>query len=110
MQKLFKTSPFISAPVLGFILLIPIIALEIVNRWKFHEKFPFAIFTFTWVLQTLFILILVSVIKTIVSGTSLTKLPLNLLLRVVSLVLIAYIWGGWIVDQWPCLMGVPNCD
>ncbi len=110
MQKLFKSYPFILSPVLGFILLIPIIALEIVNRWKFNEDFPFAIFIFTWIIQTLFIMILVPMIKTLRSGKPLTRQPLNFLLRTTVLVFIAYIWGGWIVDQWPCLMGVPNCD
>ena len=110
MQKLFKTPPFISATVLGFIILIPFIALELINRSKFNEDFPFAIFLFTWFLQTLFILILVPLIKNVRSGKSLTKQPLNFLLRIVGLMLIAYIWGGWIVDQWPCLMSVPNCD
>ncbi len=110
MQKLFRKFPIISAAVLGFIFLIPFIALELINRWKFNESFPFSVFTFTWLLQTLFILILIPLIQNIQSGKSLTKNSLELLLRVTGLILIAYIWGSWIVDQWPCFMGIPNCD
>ncbi len=95
---------------LGFTLLIPLIALEIINRWKFNEGFPFAVFAFTWALQTAFILVLTPIIIALRSQKSLLKNPLTLLLRLVFLVSIAYVWGGWITDQWPCLMGVPNCD
>ncbi len=110
MQKLLEKSTFISAAALGFIFLIPFIALELVNRWKFNKGFPVALFTFTWLLQTVFVLILAPIVKNITSGKSLTKNPINFLLRVAGLALIAYIWGSWIVDQWPCFMGVPNCD
>lgn len=110
MQKLFRNYPLISSAVLGFVFLIPFIVLETVNRWKFNEGFPFAVFTFTWLLQTAFILILVSLIKNVQPKKSLKGNPFIFVLRLVGLVLIAYIWGGWIIDQWPCLMGVPNCD
>ncbi len=110
MQKLIKNYPLISSAVLGFIFLIPFIVLEIVNRWKFSEGFPFAVFTFTWALQTVFILILLKFIKKRQSGKTFKENPFIIILQIVSLVLIAYIWGGWIIDQWPCLMGVPNCD
>lgn len=110
MQKLLEKYTFASAAILGFIFLIPLIALEIVNRRKFNEGFPFSVFIFTWILQAAFILILAALIKTMRSGKSVTKNRIELLLRLVGLLLIAYIWGGWIADQWPCFMGVPNCD
>ena len=110
MRKMFRRYIFVVAPCLGFILLIPFITLEIVNRWKFNEGFPYAVFTFTWLLQTLFIWIIISVISQLSAGKSAIKHPAIFLLRVAGLVLITYIWSGWIVDQWPCLMGVPNCD
>jgi hypothetical protein len=110
MQKLLKNSPITFAIVLGFVLLIPFVALEVVNRWKFNESFPFALFTFAWVLQTAFVYIGLPIVKTIRSGKSVTNNPLQLAIRVAGMLLIAYIWGGWVVDQWPCLMGVPNCD
>jgi hypothetical protein len=110
MPKFFEKSPLISAAVLGFIFLIPLIALELVNRWKFAESFPFQFFTFAWILQTIFILLLIPIIKKIQSGKSLQKNPIIFILQVAGLLLIAYIWAGLIIDQWPCLMGVPNCD
>jgi hypothetical protein len=110
MQKLHKTSPALQAVTIGFVFLIPLIVLEIVNRWEFNEGFPLAVFAFTWALQSLFVLIITPLVKSGMAGKSLKKNPVNSLVRVAGLVLIAYIWVGWIGDQWPCLMGVPNCD
>lgn len=36
--------------------------------------------------------------------------PLNLALAIVSLALILTFVGGFIVDQYPCWVGFPNCD
>lgn len=94
MQKIFDRSSFIVAIVLGFILLTPFIALELINRWKFNEDFPFAIFIFSWFLQSLFILILIPIINNVRSGKSLTKHPINLLLRVLGLIVITNIWAA----------------
>ena len=110
MKKYFKSSPFITAPIFGFILLIPFILLELVNRWKFKEGFPFALFTFTWLIQTIFILIIMPIVKNVTSGKSAIENSVEFLIGVIGLVIIAYIWGGLIIDQGPCLVGVPNCD
>lgn len=110
MQKIFAKSSFATSAALGFLFLIPFIVLEIVNRWEFQEGFPWAVFIFTWILQTLFIFIALPLIRSLQAGKSLRKNIFNTLFRIVGMVFIAYIWGGWIIDQWPCLMGVPNCD
>lgn len=111
MQNLPYKSPLLFSAIVGFVFLIPLIILEVVNRmWKLQESFPFSVFIFTWTIQTAFIFILLPIIKKVKSGKSLTTSPLNLIVRVITLALLAYIWGGWIIDQWPCLMGVPNCD
>ena len=109
-QKLFRISPLAISAVLGFVFLSPFITLELVNRWKFKEDFPFAVFGFTWLLQTLFIMTVVPVAKTIRLGNYSTKNLVPLVLRALALILIAHVWFGWIADQWPCFMGVPNCD
>lgn len=110
MRKLLKTSPFVFSAVLGFIFLIPLIVLEVINRWQFQEGFPFALFIFLWVSQTLFIFILIPVIETFKSGKPLTKNPMKFLLQIGVLIFITYIWISWVSDQWPCFMGVPDCD
>ncbi len=108
--KFFSKHIVILGPVLGFICLIPFIVLEIVNRKQFHEGFPYAVFTFSWLLQTVFIWLFIPVIQQFRSGTSERNQPMANVLRIIGMACIAYVWIGWISDQWPCLMGVPNCD
>jgi len=49
-------------------------------------------------------------VRNLRAGNSLMANPINLLLAVAILTLIAMTWGGLLIDQIPCLMGVPNCD
>lgn len=100
----------IRSAIIGLVFLIPFIALEVINRWKFNETFPFTLFIFAWLLQTLFTLLLTPIITNLRSGITLIKNRFVFLLRILSLLLVAYIWSGWVIDQWPCLMGIPNCD
>lgn len=44
------------------------------------------------------------------AGNSLTTNPINLLLAGVILFFIILFVAGIIVDQYPCWIGVPNCD
>lgn len=50
------------------------------------------------------------IINTLRAGGSLFAHPLHLIIVVVILVLFSAGVLGLIVDQWPCFMGVPNCD
>lgn len=103
-------SPFYLAGLWGFATTLPFVLLEYLNTRKFAEGFPFSVFTFMWILQTLFIFILVPTLNTIKSKKSLSKYSIGFFVRAVALALIAYVWTGWAIDQWPCFMGVPNCD
>lgn len=110
MHVVLDTFP-IAASVLGsFILLLPFVVIEFINRQSFKEGFPFAIYIFTFFLQTAFFYTFLSLIRSIRVTPSLKTNPVTLVLRIVGLIVLVYIWVGWIVDQWPCMMGVPNCD
>lgn len=50
------------------------------------------------------------IMRTIQAGGSLFTHPVNLALAVVSLTLILAFVGGVVIDQYPCWIGVPNCD
>ncbi len=110
MQRLFKKHPIGTSASLGFITFSPFIILESVNRQKFQETFPFSLFIFGWALQSTFIFFVLQTIQMTRYDKSFKDNPMGLFLRVVGMGFILYIWGGWIIDQWPCLMGVPNCD
>ena len=109
MKKGEKSHSIMTSGIWGFVLLIPFILLELINRWKFHETFPIALFVFAWVLQSLFIFILKHIFTIIKKEITIVHFMIIMVL-IACLVLISYIWGSWIIDQWPCLMGIPHCD
>jgi hypothetical protein len=50
------------------------------------------------------------IVKTLQAGGSLFAHPINLIIVAVISVLFAAGVVGLVVDQWPCFIGVPNCD
>lgn len=50
------------------------------------------------------------IVSTLRAGGNLFAHPVHLIIVVVILFLFAAGAAGLIVDQWPCFMGVPNCD
>jgi len=99
-----------SPALIGAILVIPFMILELVNRRKFDEGFPFLLFGILWLMPVAFLLILMPLVRDLRAGNRILVNPINLLLRVVVLILIAWLWAGALIDQMPCFLGVPNCD
>lgn len=93
---------------IGLALVAPFAVLDLAyNRATGRNSIDFAVlFGLLWLLTTAFAAILTSVVRGWREGGG----PVNLLLRIASLVLIAAMWGGIISDQLPCFLGVPNCD
>ena len=99
-----------SPVIISFILVIPFMILELVNRRNFNEGFPFPLFGFLWVLPIIFIVTLAPIVQTVRAGNSVMAKPISLLLRVAFMLFIAWFWGSILIDQMPCFLGVPNCD
>jgi hypothetical protein len=91
-------------------LVIPFMIMEVVNRRNFNEGFPIPLFIFMWVLPILFVVTLMPIVRNVRAGNNLMASPVNLLIRVVILVFIAWMWTSLLIDQMPCFLGVPNCD
>jgi hypothetical protein len=100
-----KWPAFISA-----ILVFPLLILEWVNRRAFQEGFPIPLFAILWLLPVVFMFILAPVVRNVRAGKRTTGKPLILALRVVLMLLIAWLWINILVDQMPCFLGVPSCD
>ena len=93
------------------ILVIPFMIMEVMNRRNFNEGFPIPLFVFMWVLPIIFIVTLMPIVRDLRrAGNSLMASPVNLLIRVVILIFIAWMWTSILIDQMPCFLGVPNCD
>ncbi len=101
-----------SAALVSFILVLPFAILESLNNTITKQNAPglIVLFGLLGLLPMAFIVILVPIVRTVRAGNSVMANPINLLFRVAFLALIAMTWGGLLIDQIPCFMGVPNCD
>jgi hypothetical protein len=94
----------------GFLLVLPFIILEMINRQNFHQGFPFALFGILWLLSLVSILVMMPVVREIRARNRIMPGPVVLLIRLLVFVFLAWIWTGIVIDQMPCFLGVPNCD
>ena len=99
-----------SPSLISFILVLPFIILEWVNRRDFHEGFPVVLFGLMWLIPVVFMLILMPVIRNARAGNSIMTNPMPLFIRVAFLVFITIVWTNILIDQMPCFLGVPFCD
>ena len=53
---------------------------------------------------------LIPITRNLRAGNSITAIPINLLLAVALFIFIASLVTGFVIDQYPCWIGVPNCD
>ncbi len=97
--------------IISFLLVLPFMLLEAVNRRNFNEGFPLPLFVMMWLLPVLFLLTGMPIIRNLrqTAGNILAN-PIVLLIRVVFLIFLAWFWFSLLIDQWPCFVGVPNCD
>jgi hypothetical protein len=95
--------------IISFFLMLPFLILELVNR-PYTIHFPIPLFVLLWLLPTIFMLIMMPLVRTVRAGNSLMARPIPLVLSAVFLILIAWMWTGIVIDQMPCFLGVPNCD
>jgi len=101
-----------SAALISFLLVLPLAILESLNQAITKQNAPglIVLFGLLWLLPMAFIIILMPVVRTLRTGHGLMANPINLLLRAASLAVIVMMWGGLLIDQTPCFLGVPNCD
>jgi len=96
--------------ILSSIIVLPLMALEIINRRSFNEGFPFVLFGTLWILPIPFFAILLPIVKDIRARKNIFAKPGPIIFKVAFMVFLAFIWGSIFLDQLPCFLGVPNCD
>lgn len=57
-----------------------------------------------------FIVSFMPILRNVRAGNSIMAYPINLFLVVIIFSFIVIFMGGIIIDQYPCWIGVPNCD
>lgn len=101
-----------SAALISSILVLPFAILESMNTTLTRQNAPglIVLFSLLWLSPMAFVLTLVPLVRAVRTGSSIMASPINFLLRVAFLAFIAMMWGGLIIDQLPCFLGIPNCD
>ena len=51
-----------------------------------------------------------SIVQTLQAQGKFFARPISLIIVVLMLLLLASSWVGFVIDQWPCFIGVPGCD
>ena len=100
------------AALIGFILVLPLAILESLNANVTGQNAPglIVLFGLLWLLPAAFVVALAPLVRAARAGRGVAASPVNLLIRVAFLALVAVAWVGIVIDQMPCFMGVPNCD
>lgn len=102
---------FRSPALIGLLFVVPFMIMEVVNTQNINAVFNVPLFGIMWLLPTIFIVILIPIVRNLRrAGNSLMANPVSLLISVIFLVLIAWMWASLLIDQMPCFLGVPNCD
>lgn len=106
-----------AAAIISFFLVLPFLILAIFNRPSALSLRDVldqtVVFGLLCLLPIIFIVILMALVRNVQAGNHRMATPANLLLllsRVAFLVLLVMFWGGFMIDQLPCFLGVPNCD
>jgi hypothetical protein len=94
------------APLVASLLVLPFILLELINRGSGH--FPFPLFGAMWLLAFAFLMLLRRWVGARRSDQQTGTV--RLVSQLTGMALIGWVWISLVVDQWPCFMGVPNCD
>lgn len=100
------------AAIISFTLVLPFAILESLFNTVNKQNAPglIVLFGLLWLVSMAFIVVLVPLVRTVRAGNSIMVNPINLFFRVAFLALMAMTWGGILLDQIPCFIGVPNCD
>ena len=103
---------------ISLLLVLPLMILDVMlngatrlHALSLKHALDFAVlFGLLWLLPTTFLVILMPLVRNVQAGNNLMAHPLSLVLSTAVLALIALFWGGILLDQLPCFLGVPNCD
>ncbi len=91
-------------------LVAPLVALEMRFGGATFSSLASPLFVLLWLVATAFAIVAAPLIRAALAGEGLLARPGVLAARVGFLVLAAGVWIVIVQDQWPCFLGVPNCD
>jgi hypothetical protein len=113
MVQTFNTMDLRVAALVSFLLMLPFTLLELLLNDATKRNlvnFPLPLFGLLWVLPTIFMVILLPLVRDLRTGQGMMENPLQVLFKAADLALLAFLWVAVVNDQMPCFLGVPNCD
>ena len=112
-----RTKTLLTAVAVGLAATVPLALMELVTRRDYGEAFPFVVFGFLWITASVFFAALLLIARSLRNARDVTpsrwtvlRLVAVVLLLIVVAVVAADAWTTWVSDQWPCFIGVRNCD
>ena len=100
---------FVTQLLVSVTLVAPFGVLEWVNR-RAHEEFPLLLFTFMWVHALGIVLLLTPALRRVRAEGRLRGLGFASWAGLLAGALLGYGYLAVVIDQFPCFLGVPNCD
>lgn len=95
------------AVVIGFLLTVPFFITEAITTSGFVTSgFPLALFNTMWVIASLFMFL---VIPFVMAKGRPKGRTLYIVLRIALILILARMWIGLVIDQWPCFLGATGC-
>jgi hypothetical protein len=95
--------------IFGFVMVLPLFIMELINRDGFNEDFPFLLFEFLGALPAAFFLIAAALVQNVRKPFS-RKFTFVNVAGWASLIFILWLWLHVVWDQLPCFLGGINCD
>jgi hypothetical protein len=101
-QLSYKVSAFV-----GAVIMLPCLILEVVNNTL--ATFPFVLFFFLWLMPFVFILV-IDHFKSRKNKLNTIRSAAITCFQIVLLLAVTASWLQLIIDQFPCFLGLANCD
>lgn len=92
------------------VLVVPFLVLEWVNRRASFSELPLGLFAYMAVHALLIVLLLTPPLRGLVTNARLRALNPGHWAGLVLGSVLAVAYVGLLIDQFPCFLGVPNCD
>lgn len=101
---------FVAPLLISAALVAPFIVLQWVSRGPFHEDFPFVLFIFMSLHSLSIVLLMTPALRRLRAKRSLRALKLGHWSGLMLGAFLLFAYAEVVSDQFPCFLGVPNCD
>ena len=105
------TADIRSAVLVGSIVILPLVILQAANVTLTRQNTPglIVLFSLLWIIAVVFLAIGNALWRNARGGRAFAH-PARTLVGATVMLLLVLTWTSIVADQFPCFLGVPNCD